>query len=718
VNTVISPHHTEPPDRPYHAIKGERRIVTFLFSDIKGSTALAEYLDPEEVLEIINGAFKILIDPVVKYEGTVARLMGDAILAFFGAPVSHEDDPARACRAALEIIEGAKAFSNTLRIEKGIENFDVRVGINTGLVVVGNVGAGQYFEYTALGDAINIAARMESTALPGTIQITEATKKHLQSDFQLESIGKLQLKGKTEPILTFKVNGFTSTNHSVRDEKLHSPMVGRARELKVLEDALNRLNGRTGGVVAIYGENGVGKSRLLTEAKELLPENIRWTECKAELYEMKNPYWLARNLIKNNAGIANSDSHDQIAHKLQKHLAGFDAQRGKKIFESLIDLIHIKTVVGAGHGGDALASGETNDRFHFSVKEYVKNQAQNSPLVLVCDNLQWSDLLSRDLLTDIIALTDEVPLLVLLAYRLEESERSFWEYHHRSIDVKDKGNVLIPLHSLNAADTFQLARNLLNVGEIPADLIKQIYDRTQGNALFVEEVLHSFLDRGVLKKDEGALVAQNYDKEFKVPDLLHNVLLSRIDSLTKIEKLTLQSASVIGKIFKEKLLAYIMREQVSDQELKKIIKNLQENELILRHLSSDLNNKILFDKEYIFKNPLIHDVVYSTFLKSDRQIMHKRIGEAIELLYKDNLDEFLQSLGYHFEQCREFDKAFLYHVRSGDRAAKYCANEDAIHFYTKAIAFGNELHLGNKQLAEVHDKITAIQSMFGFTRKK
>jgi len=228
----------------------ERRMVTILFSDVKGSTAMAEDLDPEEVMEIMEGAFDVLIEPVYRYEGTVARLMGDAILAFFGAPIAHEDDPERACRAALEIIEGAQRYSARLEEERGIRGFNVRVGISTGLVVVGEVGSDLRVEYTAMGDAINLAARMESAAEPGTILVTEDTHKLIAPLFETEALGPTEVKGKTEPVAVYRV--LTPKVAPVKPRGiagLESPLVGREAQFRALQEAVERLQAGVGSIV-------------------------------------------------------------------------------------------------------------------------------------------------------------------------------------------------------------------------------------------------------------------------------------------------------------------------------------------------------------------------------------------------------------------------------------------------------------------------------------
>jgi class 3 adenylate cyclase/ribosomal protein L40E len=278
----------------------ERRTVTILFSDIKGSTAMAEKLDPEDVKEIIDGAFEFLIAPIYRYEGTLTQLMGDAILAFFGAPIAHEDDPERACRAALEITAEARRYADKLEKERGIRGFNVRVGINTGLVVVGEVGSDLRMAYTAIGDAINLAARMETAAEPGTVLVTEATHKLVAPLFETKALGPLQVQGRTEPVEAFRVLGAKAASGKVRGiAGLESPLVGRQAELAALQEAFQRLKAGVGGIVTIVGEAGIGKSRLVAEVRKSVQEaQVRWAEGRCLSYGTSAAYLLWVDLLR------------------------------------------------------------------------------------------------------------------------------------------------------------------------------------------------------------------------------------------------------------------------------------------------------------------------------------------------------------------------------------------------------------------------------------
>jgi len=264
----------------------ERRIVTMLFSDVKGSTTFSEHLDPEEVMEIMDGAFDVLIEPITRYEGALARLMGDGILAFFGAPIAHEDDAERACRAALDIIASAQEYAARLEEERGIAGFSVRVGIHTGLVVVGEVGSDLRVEYTAMGDAVNLASRMETAAEPGTVLVTEDTHKLIAPLFEMESLGPIEVRGRTGPVETYRVLAPKAAAGKPRGiAGLDSPLVGREAEMQTLREALERLQAGVGGIVTVVGEAGIGKSRLVAELRKAAPPlGVGWEEGRCLSY--------------------------------------------------------------------------------------------------------------------------------------------------------------------------------------------------------------------------------------------------------------------------------------------------------------------------------------------------------------------------------------------------------------------------------------------------
>ncbi len=691
-------------------MEGERRVVTILFSDVKGSTALAENLDPEEVLEVMNGAFNILIEPIARYEGTLARLMGDAILAFFGAPIAHEDDPYRACRAALDILEGAKNFTKKLEIERGIKGFGVRVGINTGLVVVAEVGTDLRVEYTAMGDAVNVAARMESSAKPGTILITEATKKLIQNDFELLPIGPIQVKGKSRSINTYRVLGVKNRANIFQETtKFRYPLIGRGSELKKINDALGELQNGTGSIISITGDRGIGKSRLIAEVRNKKPIGLKWAEGRTLSYTTNNSYWMARSLMRNYFGFYQETCDKPLLETMQKRVESHFGNMADEIYPYLEYFLK-----------DSINDKETKfddlravkGQFHFALKEFIKKESLLQPIVLVWEDLQWCDLSSIELLNELLPLVVEYPLLLLFQYRLDENESRVWNFHHNNLNEYEEIHKIISLRPLGEAESILLIENLTGNINLSLEIQNQLIQKSEGNPTFLEELIISILEQSDSVLEYHSSENMNLKSELQFPDSLQNVIMSRVDRLEQLDKIVLHTASVIGRVFPKKLLANVLRDSFTESEFECSLNKLQLREFILRHLPSNLSsNTSIIPKEYIFKQDLAQFVLYNSLLLSQRQSLHRKIGEEFENLYSDNLTEIVDSLAHHFEKGKDFTKAIRYYKNAADKAKDFFANEDAIFFYSKALDLSGAVQTGPLLLAQIHESMGDVYSL-------
>ncbi|HEV8229155.1 MAG TPA: adenylate/guanylate cyclase domain-containing protein [Candidatus Limnocylindria bacterium] len=476
---------------------GERRIVTALFCDVKGSTAAAEQLDPEEWTEIMNELFAVLIGPVYRYEGVVARLMGDAVLAFFGAPIAHEDDPARAVLVGLEILEGVRPQRERLRRQRGLD-LDARVGINTGLAVVGEVGSDLRVEYTAMGDAVNLAARMEQTAEPGTVRIAEDTYRLVAPLFECEPLGAVEVKGKREPVAAYRVIARRARPGSLRGlAGVSAPLVGRDAELAALRGALDALAAGRGGLVGLVAEAGLGKSRLIAEMRATW--SGRWSESRAVAYERTRPYaQLERHL---------------------RELAGVDSG----------DIATLLGLAGSGLAGEALKreiARATVDR--------VRSLAAEGPIVFVFDDAHWTDVTTVGLLAELFALRTEVPVLFVVATRPDADPSVL-----ALLEVPDARRLQLRPLGVDAADALAAA---LVSGGVDAAERRALASRADGNPFFLEELVRA--------RAESA-------RGTAVPATLQGLLLARIDALAPEPRRTLQVASVIGRTFSRAVLGAV-----------------------------------------------------------------------------------------------------------------------------------------------------------------
>ena len=540
--------------RAKRAMQGERRIITMLFCDVTGSTAMASQLDPEEWAEIMNEAFDFLINPIYRYQGTVARLMGDAILAFFGAPVAHEDDPQRAVLAGLEIISDIEPFRLQLKADYGLD-FNVRVGINTGPVVVGEVGSELALEYTAMGDAVNLAARMEQTAQPGTVQISEQTHRLVGPLFEVEALGQIQVKGKAQPVSAYRVLRPKIRPGRTRGiEGLGERLVGREQEMEALRRILQELRQGRGGIVCLIGEAGLGKSRLIEElqaASKAEEVELNWVESRCRSYDEGQPYSLFRQHLKQGFGVEDHDSPAVIRDKITQHLATYPEESREDLKRLLEVLLSIET-----ESDTPTPEGEALKRKLFATMLLGwRDSAQSRPLVVVFDDLHWADPASIELLLHIFQLVEEVPILYLCALRPERQSPG-WLVKLTAETVYLKYYTQLDLSRLSDADTEKLVDNLLAISDLPAELRRLILHKTEGNPFFVEEVLRSLIDSGAVVRNETGLRWRSAIslEAIAIPDNVQALLVSRIDRLRAETRRTLQLAAVIGRTFYHRVL--------------------------------------------------------------------------------------------------------------------------------------------------------------------
>ena len=548
----------------------ERRLVTILFSDVKGSTALAEHLDPEDVMEIMNGAFAYLITPVCRHEGTLARLMGDAILAFFGAPLSHEDDPERAIRAALEIQAGIREYAAMLAHDRGIQDFNVRVGINTGLVVVGEVGSDLRVEYTAMGDAINLAARMEQNAPPGGILITHDTYRLVRENFDVQPQPPLSVKGHAEPVQTYFVlrarpRAFRTTARGV--EGVEVRMIGRDAELAQLQAFFQAVTeDRERQVVTVVGDAGVGKSRLLYEFERWLathPTSPHTFKGRATAMTQLSPYGLVRDLFARRFTILESDSAADVRDKLEQGitatLGGDGAAPMKAHFVGHLlgfDFSDSPHLLGARSDPRQL-----RDRARSYLVDFFRGAAAQAPTVVFLEDLHWADDSSLDAINHLALTLVGSPLLFVGAARpMLLERRPHWgegQPCHTRLELR-------PL-SVHASRRL-VAEILQKVDSVPDALRDLVVTGAEGNPFFAEELIKMLVEDGVIVKGAGEQAPWQVELDrlsaTHVPDTLTGVLQARLDRLPLRERSVLQQAAVVGRQFWDQAVAQISRGRV------------------------------------------------------------------------------------------------------------------------------------------------------------
>lgn len=660
--------------------QGARKLVTIVFTDVVGSTPLAGRLDPEEWKEIVGGAHRRVSRSVVAYGGTVAQLMGDGVLAFFGAPIAHEDDAVRAVRAALEIQGAMEGYREEL---KGlVDDFQLRIGIHSGQVVVGEVGGEAHREYLAMGGPVNVAARLQGEAEPGGVLVSAATAGLIEGNFELEPVGPLALKGVETPVAAFRVVGTKAIAESPRGlPGLKTPLVGREGELGELQSALGALRQGRGQVAVVTGEAGIGKTRLVEEVRgqAMNPQapEIRWLEGRALSYGESLSFWAVNQLLLSDLGLSDGEAPVRIGVALKRRIRGLFGDEAPNVTPYLLHLMGAPLEEAWAEAIRQL-DGETRKyQTIVALTAYLEKMAEQTPTAVLLEDAHWLDPSSLEAIEGVLGLTDRVPLMVLLVMRVER-EHGSWrlklkmesEYPHRFTEVH--------LRALSTAAASDLAARLLAAQEADERLQQVLLERAGGNPFYLEELIRDLMERGLIVRGPEALSVAIRDLDSTIPRTLQGVLSGRIDRLPEEDRHVLQLASVIGQSFLLPILEAIW--EGDSMGLGPSLARLQRGEFLRERTC-------LPEREYAFRHSLTQEAAYQSLLVEQRKATHRRVGEALEGLFPDRREEFLGLLAHHFERAGAEEKAVAYLQETGDRARLGEELPEAIEYYRRALAF-------------------------------
>ena len=645
------------------SIEGERKQVTILFCDIANSTSLAERLGAEAYHGVVDGFFDLCLAEVHRYEGTINQFLGDGFMALFGAPIACEDHARRAVLTAVKIQKEIKGnFQDDQRSDE--TPLELRMGLNTGFVVVGTIGDNLRMDYTAVGDTTNIAARLQQKADPGQILISGSTSNVVRDYCKTQKIGELRLKGKTKKIPAWEVIsvGESLTRFEVEAQKGLTNFVGRSSELNILHENFAQVISGNGQVVSLVGESGIGKSRLLLEFKRQLNyKEAKWLEGHALSYGKSMSFHPLIDLLKRNFQIEENDPEDKVVGKIHHGLL--------KIGDDLLRTLPFQRYLLTSNSGDEavqqMAPQMRRSEIFRSLRLLLLRAAELRPQILVFEDLHWFDQATEEALLFLVNSVQNSRVLVICTYRPEYTNRIGDRTYHTRIVLK----------SISNKDSLNMARSMLATDHLPESLQTMIVQKAEGNPLFVEEIVRSLLEFGVIRQ-EGNLYecVRDCDESF-VPTSIQDVLSARIDRLEENRKQTLQIASVIGREFSYRLL-----------------KNLSDTTGSIEGILQDLVNiellqvkQIFPEMVYIFKHALTQEVAYRSLLKVRRKHLHGQIGLSIEEIYKDRLAEFYEVLAYHFKMGEEWGKALEYLRKGGEKASQAYAIRDAIALYDQAL---------------------------------
>jgi serine phosphatase RsbU (regulator of sigma subunit)/class 3 adenylate cyclase len=666
---------------------GEQRTVTTLLVDVVGSTALAGKLDLETWMELLNHAFDCIAPIIYRYEGTIARILGDSLLAFFGAPVAHEDDPQRAVQAGLEVISQIRKYSQEIKDTHGVD-FSMRVCINTGLVIIGPVGDNLTYDYTAFGGTVNLTSRIKFAATPMNVLITGNTFHYVAPYFDCLDLGSINVKGMNEAIRIYQVQAARVTSGRKRGfTELASPLVGRNTELSTLLNLCEAVRAGMGRAVVIVGEPGIGKTRLTQEwqkAAEIKiimggpstenPTTGLWVSGHCISYGQGLAYQLVIDVLKNLIGVTETSDEPETHQALLSLINKLFDDQVMEVYPFLGHLLSLKLE------GEALLRSRISDplalstQYLLAVQRLFQALMKEKPLILVLEDLHWADASSVELFIKLLPLVESKPILFCLTTRYEQATHG-WRLVNAARETMGSSLTEINLHSLTEKDSRTLVANLLEIESLPTRVRDVILYKAEGNPYFVEELIRMFIDQRVIFHQEGAWIARGEISEHDIPDNLQGLLLARIDRLPSEARRTLLVASVIGRNFPVKVLAHILKES---RILKGDLSKLESTGLIeIANVEPDL--------EYMFHHSLVQDAANALLLKKDRKYLHQAVGEAIESLYPEQKKQLAATLGYHFKEAGKEDSALGYFFIAGEEALATNANQEAEIQYRRAL---------------------------------
>ncbi|MCL4487864.1 MAG: tetratricopeptide repeat protein [Chloroflexi bacterium] len=688
-------------------IEGQRRTVTVLFADISGFTAIAEKLDPEEVYNLIDGTLRAFTLEIFKREGTLDKFLGDGVMALFGAPVAHEDDPARAVWAALGMQSELRRIDEELESRLGI-SVKARIGLNSGPVVVGSIGSDLSMTYTALGDTVNVASRLQNVAEPGAILVSRPIYEQTEPLFEFRELGSIRVKGRLEPVEIFEVVAPRQTASRVRGiPGLTAPMVGRRAEFERLLETVEDLDAkRRGRIVLITGDAGIGKSRLTAEFKSALADKPVSIVEGACLSYGQSAYGVFLSLMKSYFQIGENEPESTARDKIERTVREA-LPKDKPIAHVLpyienllsIHIVEKELAERVRH----LQPAQLQQQTFLAVRDLFSAQALRQPLILIFEDIHWIDKLSLDLLTFLLPAVEQAPLLLYFNSRLGEGPAAF-QIQQAGEESFGPSFLHIPLQPLSHADVVALIDLLLTIAELPEHLKQLIPQRAEGNPFYLEETIRMLIDRGVIRRSEGRWqIASDADvRNLDVPRTLEGLIMARVDHLSEGARLAVQYASVIGRDFTLRLLSAV---EDNARNLAEDIQELEERELI-RPVDAE-------EPEFRFYHLLIQETVYNSLLLRRRERLHHKIAEGMERLFRDRLEDHIEQLAFHYAESKDAERALPYLTRAGKRAADRFANDEALRYYRTAAESLVKANPTVEQRIEVYEGLGQVQNFAG-----
>ncbi|WP_028220511.1 adenylate/guanylate cyclase domain-containing protein [Paraburkholderia oxyphila] len=666
----------------------ERKTITALFADMAGSTALIYDLDPEEAHRLIAPVIELMMEAVHHYEGFVAKLLGDGILALFGAPIAHEDHPQRALYAALRMQQAMRRHSDRIRLEHAIP-LQIRVGVHTGEVVMRSIRKDDlHTDYDPVGNTIHIASRMEAIATPASILVSPSTYRLTEGYFEFKALGQTQVKGVAESLAVYELHGpgVLRTRLQVAEQRGLTRFVGREAEFDTLRRALDATKAGQGSVVGVMGEAGVGKSRLFHEFKRAALKGCLVVETFSVSHGKSFALLPLIELLKNYFQISSADDERRCREKVTGRVLTLE----RSLEDRVPYLLHL---LGIGEASPALAQMDSHirrDRTFEAIAQLFVRESVNEPVALVFEDLQWLDSETQAFLAFLIDQVSSGRLLLLLNYRPEY--RDDWSGRDCYTPV-----VLEPL---GPADAQGLISALVGDDHTLVAVKQHVLDRTEGNPFFIEEVVRTLAEERVLVGEKGHYRMQAVPLTLHIPTTVQGVLAARIDRLPAAEKDLLQTLAVIGKTFPANLVQYVV--ELPDDALYTLLARLEKGGFI--------DEQPAFPAvEYVFKHALTQEVAGNSLLAERRRLLHERTGQALEALFEAHLKDHWSELAHHYSLSGNVPKAVEYLHCAGQQAWQRSANAEAI----RQLGMALDLLEGLPETPERADRELALRLAIG-----
>jgi class 3 adenylate cyclase/tetratricopeptide (TPR) repeat protein len=647
------------------ALEGERKQVTILFADIKDSTELIKDLDPEAAQQLLDPAIHRMMEAVHRYEGTVNQVLGDGIMALFGAPIAHEDHALRAGYAALAMQAAMREYTEEVRRAHGLE-LRIRVGLNSGEVVVRVISNDLHMDYSAVGQTTHLAARMEQLATPGSIRLTAATLRLVEGLVQVNALGQVPVKGLAEPVEVFELVGASAIRRRLQAAAARglTRFVGREREIDALGQALERAAAGHGQVVAVMGEAGVGKSRLVYEfVHSHRTEGWLVLESASVSYGKATPYFPVIDLLKRYAHVEERDDARTIRAKVTGQVLTLD----ETLQETIPALLSLLDALPEDSPFQKLDPPQRRQRTLDALKRVPLRESQTQPLLLVFEDLHWIDSETQALLDSLVESLPTARILLLVNYRPEYQHGWGSKTYYTQLRLD-------PLPPVSAEE---LLKALLGDDPNLAPLKRLLIARTEGNPFFLEESVRTLVEAGVLTGGPGVYRLEKPLDSLQVPATVQAVLAARIDRLPQEQKRLLQTAAVIGTEVPLPLLQAIA--ELPEAALHRGLAHLQAAEFLYE-------TRLFPDHEYTFKHALTHEVAYESLLQERRRALHARIVEALEALAGDRQAEQVEQLAHHALRGEVWDKALAYCRQAGEKAMARSAHGEAVGYFEQALS--------------------------------